>query len=272
MPIDLNIADEVVTRVGRKPEALIPILQSLQERYGYLPEEALRRVCERTEITPAAVTGVASFYDMFRLQPVGKHIVRVCTGTACHVAGAERVEEALRRHLKIPAGADTDADGLFTVEQVACLGCCTLAPVVKIGEMTFGHTTPERVPEMIREYLTSRNGNRVVKSTEELVSAKPAGAEIHVGLGSCCMAKGSDKLFHALAEGAAACGGNVTVKRVGCVGMCHRTPMIEVAQPGQGSAFYSDLTPAQARALVQKHFRPRGFVQHASRIWSRVLD
>jgi len=86
------------------------------------------------------------------------------------------------------------------------------------------------------------------------------------------MAKGSDKLFHALAEGAEACGGNVTVKRVGCVGMCHRTPMIEVAQPGKGSSLYSDLTPAQARALVQKHFRPRGFMQHAGRLWTRMLD
>ncbi|MCC6823775.1 MAG: NAD(P)H-dependent oxidoreductase subunit E, partial [Verrucomicrobia subdivision 3 bacterium] len=105
MPIDLTIADEAVARVGRKPEALIPILQSLQEHYGYLPEAALRRVCETTEITPAAISGVASFYDMFRMQPTGKHVVRVCRGTACHVAGAERVEDALRRHLHIPAGA-----------------------------------------------------------------------------------------------------------------------------------------------------------------------
>ena len=131
MPIDLNIADEAVARVGRKPEALIPILQALQERYGYLPEEALRRVCETTAITPAAITGVASFYDMFRMQPTGKHVVRVCRGTACHVAGAERVEDALRRHLHIPNGADTDVDRQFTIEQVACLGTCTLAPVVQ---------------------------------------------------------------------------------------------------------------------------------------------
>jgi len=274
MSIDLAIADAAVDRLGRKPEALIPLLQALQDRYGYLPEEALQRVCERTDITAAALTGVASFYDMFRLRPVGKHVVRVCTGTACHVAGAERVEEALRRHLKIAAGEDTDREGLFTVEQVACLGCCTLAPVVKIGEATFGHCTAERVPEMIREYLASQDGAQESKSTEELQAHSPkAGvAEIHVGLGSCCMAKGSDKLFHALAENAAACGGNVLVKRVGCVGMCHRTPMIEVAQPGKGSSFYSDLTPAQARALVQRHFKPRGLLQKAGRVWASVLD
>jgi NADH-quinone oxidoreductase subunit F len=274
MPVDLTFAELVVTRVGRKPEAVIPLLQALQEHYGYLPVEALERVCERSEITPAAISGVASFYDMFRMQPTGKHIVRVCRGTACHVAGAERVEDALRRHLNIPSGADTDAEKQFTIEQVACLGTCTLAPVVKVGEATFGHTSAERVPEAMREFLELQAEAKTIQSTEEL---RPHGhshgaAEIHVGLGSCCMAKGSDQLFHALNASAAACGGNVVVKRVGCVGMCHRTPMIEVAEAGRAGTLYADLTAAQARALVQRHFRPRGFVQRARRIWTRILD
>ena len=278
MPIDLQFTEAAVARLGRKPDAVIPILQALQEHYGYLPEEALRRVCEASDITPAAINGVASFYDMFRFSPVGKHLVRVCTGTACHVAGAGRVEDALRRHLRIPAGGDTDADRQFTIEQVACLGCCTLAPVVKIGDTTFGHTTPEKVPDMMRDYLASAASATKVKSTEE---RQPRGgnggsgagvAEIHVGLGSCCMAKGSDRLFHALRENAEACGGSVVVKRVGCVGMCHRTPMIEVAQSGKPGTFYADLTPAQARALVQRHFRPRGILQRASRLWTRAVD
>jgi NADH-quinone oxidoreductase subunit F len=278
MPIDLQFTEAAVARLGRNPDAVIPILQALQEHYGYLPEEALRRVCEASDITPAAINGVASFYDMFRFSPVGKHLVRVCTGTACHVAGAGRVEDALRRHLRIPAGGDTDADRQFTIEQVACLGCCTLAPVVKIGDTTFGHTTPEKVPEMMRDYLASAASATKVKSTEE---RQPRGgngdsgagvAEIHVGLGSCCMAKGSDRLFHALRENAEACGGSVVVKRVGCVGMCHRTPMIEVAQSGKPGTFYADLTPAQARALVQRHFRPRGILQRASRLWTRAVD
>jgi NADH-quinone oxidoreductase subunit F len=275
MLVDLNFAEQVVTRVGRKPEAVIPILQALQEHYGYLPEEALQRVCERSDITPAAIAGVASFYDMFRFQPTGKHVVRVCRGTACHVAGAERVEDALRRHLNIPPGADTDAAKQFTIEQVACLGTCTLAPVVKIGEATFGHTSAERVPETMREFHESQAEVQAVQSTEEIHHHHhhhDGAAEIHVGLGSCCMAKGSDKLFHALNASAAACGGNVKVKRVGCVGMCHRTPMIEVAETGKGGTLYADLGAAQARALVQKHFQPRGFVQRANRIWTRVLD
>ena len=98
---DLAYVDELILRHGRAPEAVIPILQGLQEHYGYIPGEALLKVCETTSITPASVTGVSSFYDMFRLKPAGKSIVRVCRGTACHVTGAERVEDALRRHLKI---------------------------------------------------------------------------------------------------------------------------------------------------------------------------
>ena len=102
---DLKFVDDAVQRLGRAPDAVIPILQALQDQYGYLPEEALRRVCATTQITPAAISGVSTFYDMFRHKPVGKHIVQVCHGTACHVGGAERVEDALRRHLQIPEGA-----------------------------------------------------------------------------------------------------------------------------------------------------------------------
>ena len=97
-------------------------------------------------------------------------------------------------------------------------------------------------------------------------------AQIHVGLGSCCMAKGSDQLFHALRESAGQCGSQVTIKRVGCMGMCHRTPMIEVALPGQAAAYYSDLTPGQAGALMQRYFRPRGFLRRAGQRWTRMLD
>ncbi len=273
MPIDLTIADAAVARAGRKPEALIPILQILQERYGYLPEEALRRVCLTTDITPAAVAGVASFYDMFRMQPTGKHVVRVCRGTACHVAGAERVEDSLRRHLQIPNGADTDRAGQYTIEPVACLGTCTLAPVVRIGESTLGYTTAEKVPELMRDFLANLATATAVKSTEDQGEHRPGvRAEIHVGLGSCCMAKGSDRLFHALRESAEAGGVNVAVKRVGCVGMCHRTPMIEITTAAGKGEFYAGLSPEHAAALVQRHFQPRGLVQQARRVWTRVLD
>jgi NADH-quinone oxidoreductase subunit F len=273
MVVDLKYVDEAVARLGLGPDAVIPLLQALQDHYGYLPEPALRRICESTQITPAAISGVASFYDMFRHRPAGQHLARVCRGTACHVTGAERVEEALRRELRIPAGEDTDPDGHFTIEPVACLGCCTLAPVVTLGESVFGHTTAEKVPDVLIEFRERQQLAEAAASTEE--EAPPAAngvPQIHIGLGSCCMAKGSDRLYQALQKSVEQTGAQVVVKRVGCVGMCHRTPLIEVAVPGKASAFYSGLDPADARALITRHFRPRGLLRRAARLWTRTLD
>jgi NADH:ubiquinone oxidoreductase subunit E len=141
-PNDLAFVDQIVAREGRGKEAAIILLQAIQSHYRYLPDEALHRLCELTEITPAEVAGTSTFYGQFRRSPVGRHVVRVCHGTACHVAGARQITEELRRHLKIPEGADTDAQRLFTVDEVACLGCCSLAPVLTVDGHTSGRLTP----------------------------------------------------------------------------------------------------------------------------------
>lgn len=138
----LALVEEIIEREGRSKEAAIPILQAIQSQYRYLPDEVLRRVCELTEITPGQIAGTSSFYAQFRRSPVGKHVVRVCHGTACHVAGARQITEELRRHLEIPDGADTDPKRLFTVDEVACLGCCSLAPVLMVDDCTVGKLTP----------------------------------------------------------------------------------------------------------------------------------
>ena len=140
--IDLGFVDDLVRRFGRDRESAIPILQAIQAHYRYLPDEVLKRVCELTEITPAQIAGTSSFYSQFRRSPVGRHVVRVCHGTACHVAGADQITEELRRHLEIPPDADTDSQRLFTLDKVACLGCCSLAPVMMIEEDTAGRLTP----------------------------------------------------------------------------------------------------------------------------------
>jgi NADH:ubiquinone oxidoreductase subunit E len=140
--IDLSFVDDAVARLGRTREAAIPLLQAIQNHYRYLPDEALRRVCELTEITPAQIAGTSSFYGQFRRSPVGKHIVKVCHGTACHVSGARQITEELRRTLAIADGTDTDPSRTFTVEEVACLGCCSLAPVLMVDEHTAGKLTP----------------------------------------------------------------------------------------------------------------------------------
>ena len=276
---DLKCVDDAVQRLGRAPDAVIPILQALQDQYGYLPEEALRRVCATTQITPAAISGVSTFYDMFRHKPVGQHIVQVCHGTACHVGGAERVEDALRRHLQIPEGADTDAGRKFTLERVACLGCCTLAPVVRIAEETTGYATPEKVPATIRDFLARPPSPPKTALEQELQSKAQAargnghgGAEIKVCLDSCCRAKGTDRVFQALQESIALNGASARVKRVGCVGACYQTPMLEFAAPGQSSLTYTGLTVAETDRLIRTHCQPRGLVRRASQLWKLGLE
>ncbi len=124
--IDLNIIDKIVEKKGSDPDAVIPILRAIQETYNYLPETALRRVCEITRITPASITGVSTFYPGFRFQPAGRHIISVCIGTACHIKGGERVFTAFKQHLDIPENEDTDNDRLFTVEKPPVSGAACL--------------------------------------------------------------------------------------------------------------------------------------------------
>jgi NADH:ubiquinone oxidoreductase subunit E len=140
--IDLSIVDDIIIKEGRNREAAIPILQAIQTHFRYLPDEALKKVCEETDITPAQIAGTSSFYSQFRRSPVGKHVVKVCHGTACHVSGIVPIHDEMRRYLSIPEDADTDPKRKFTLDKVACLGCCSLAPVMMIDEHTVGRLTP----------------------------------------------------------------------------------------------------------------------------------
>lgn len=140
--IDLNLVDDLVLSLGGGRAAAIPILQAIQAHYRYLPDEVLRHLCQISEITPAQLAGTSSFYAQFRTAPVGDRVVRICHGTACHVAGAERIAQELRRHLEIALDQDTDPKRRFTLEAVACLGCCSLAPVMMVEADVVGRLTP----------------------------------------------------------------------------------------------------------------------------------
>jgi NADH-quinone oxidoreductase subunit F len=268
-----QFVDETVARIGRSPDAVIPLLQAVQEHYRYLPKPALDRICALTDIRPATLWGIATFYDQFRHRPVGKHIVHVCHGTACHVTGADRVEDALRRQLHIPPGEDTDPQQQFTIESVACLGCCTLAPVIKLDQHTYGHITAEKLPKVVSDFLSLEAAPQSLETVGQPPALARSGiSQIHVGLGSCCMAKGSDLLFAALKEAAQEFNAQVLVKRVGCVGMCHRTPLIEIRSPNQPARFYAAVEPAEAHRVVRQHFRPRGLWRRISRACGETLD
>lgn len=250
-----------VAQIGRSRSAALPLLQAIQTQYRYLPNEALKRVCELTEITPAQIMGVASFYPQFRCSPTGEHIIRVCHGTACHVSGAESVAEELRRHLGIKAPADTDPQWRFTVEEAACLGCCTRAPVVQIDATTYGPLAVEHVIEVLDHHEFATESARLasaLRSNGRMRGnvANEQWGEIRIGLGSCCVAAGSDKVHEALTAAVARIGACANVKRVGCVGMCHRTPLVEIVRPDGASALYAGVGPEDAVALVRRHFPP----------------
>ncbi|MEN6305546.1 MAG: NAD(P)H-dependent oxidoreductase subunit E [Armatimonadia bacterium] len=270
-PVDLAAVDEIIREHGTAPQAVVPILQSLQKHYNYLPQEALQRVCELTEITPAQIMGVSTFYPRFRHQPAGKHVISVCHGTACHEKGAERVSEALLRHLKLPEGGDTTEDGVFTLQRVDCLGCCTLAPVVQIDGVTYGHIAPDGVPQMLQDFLELERRGALSRHLADAETAEE-GPEIRIGVGSCCIAGGSLDVRVALEDTVRELGVAAAVKPVGCVGMCHQTPLVEVHLPGSEPAIYARVQPEDAGAIVRRHFAPKGIVRKARLSLNRALD
>lgn len=136
----------VLEKYGKVKGSLITILQKTQDIYGYLSLDAISYIALKTGIKPAKIYGVATFYTQFRLKPIGKNLIMLCQGTACHVNGSKVIEEVVCEHLNIKDG-ETTADGLFTLNNVACLGCCSLAPVLMIknadGDETYGNLTKE---------------------------------------------------------------------------------------------------------------------------------
>lgn len=146
---DLSLIKDVLDKYADVDGSLITVLQHAQDIYGYLPTDVLYHIAERVGVSPAKVMGVATFYSQFRLQPVGKYLIMLCQGTACHVNGSEKIEKAIFDELGISDGETTD-DGLFTLKNVACLGCCSLSPVMMINDETYGSLTPDKAKEILR--------------------------------------------------------------------------------------------------------------------------
>lgn len=149
--LDLSYVDEVLNRYKGHKGTLITVLQQVQAHKGYLEKEALERVARSMGVPTARIYGVVTFYAQFRLTPVGKHLIRVCHGTACHVQNADGLTEAVEGELGLKTG-ETTPDMLFTVESVACLGCCSLAPVIMVGEKVYGKLSTDKVRKVIKEY------------------------------------------------------------------------------------------------------------------------
>lgn len=261
--------DKLIAEKGTERKSLIPILQSIQKEYNYLPEEVLRYVSEKTSIKPAEIMGVASFYSQFRLAPVGEHIVKICVGTACHVKGAGQVYDAFRREFKLPDGVNTNESGKYTLDKVACLGCCTLAPVVQIDETTYGHVAPDQVGQIISDF-ESRKGVKHSKKARKADGSEIKG-EIRIGLGSCCVASGSQEIQQEVEHVVNESGLRVTLKHVGCVGMCHQVPLVEIV-PNEGEpTLYAKVKPEDVKNIIENHFEAPGlFTKTKNKLLSLV--
>jgi NADH-quinone oxidoreductase E subunit len=155
--IDLKRIDGIIQRYVDERSALIALLQDIQKEYNYLPKEALRRVAEKLEVPFAQIYSLATFYRAFSLNPKGKHRICVCTGTACHVKGAQEILDRIERELGVNEG-ETTPDGLFSVEEVRCVGACGLAPIISVGEQRYGRLTQGKLLKIIDNY---RKGGEV---------------------------------------------------------------------------------------------------------------
>jgi len=156
--LNLSNVDEVLSKHLGEEGALIPVLQEVQEAYGYLPEEVLRRVSRRLRVPMSKIYGVITFYAQFYLTPRGRHVIKSCQGTACHVRGAKGVLESLTRELKVEPGGTTE-DLNFSLETVACVGTCFLAPVIMIDHDYYGKLTPKRAVDAVKKY-TPKSGKK----------------------------------------------------------------------------------------------------------------
>ncbi|HHW42139.1 MAG TPA: NADH-quinone oxidoreductase subunit NuoE [Syntrophomonadaceae bacterium] len=149
---------DLLERFRGQRGSLVTVLQQVQDIYGYLPRPVMQHVAEVLRIKPAKVYGVATFYKQFRLTPMGKYVILLCQGTACHVNGSERLAEALCEELQISEG-ETTTDGLFTLSSAACLGCCSLAPVMMINGLAYGQLTPQKARQIVKELAEQEKGS-----------------------------------------------------------------------------------------------------------------
>ena len=269
--------DRILREEGGDRERILYVLRAIQERYNYLPEAALRRAAEAGSLTPADLEGVSTFYASFRRLPAGRHRVRVCVGTACFVKGAENVYDAFRLALKIRQGADTDRDGLFTVEKVACLGCCTLAPVVQIDEVVYGRLSRQQVPAVLRDFLNTRDlaaeEPETTGATDAAMGAATGGRGT-VALCTCssCRAAGAGEVLEAFRRGVRVSRLAVDVRRCGCSGIAYRAPIAEVTTPTGERLRYAGLTPAEAPEILFRHFRAPSLGAQARWAASRLVE
>jgi NADH-quinone oxidoreductase subunit F len=269
-PINLAEVDAIVAEIGGQQSDLIPLLLAIQKKFNYLPEEALRRISEITDISPASIEGVSTFYAHFRRKPAGQHTIKVCVGTACHVKDAHDVFGAFRDKLGLQGDEDTDKQRLFTVNKVACIGCCMLAPAVQIDDITYGFVDQQKVGDVMRDFLESEK--QTVNEEEPATGRNGHRGEVRICLCSSCLAAGSGAVFHQFQTQAKDLHLNVRIKAVGCLGISFEAPLVEVATGDAHTFRYGKTKVGDVHAILTRHFKPTGIGPQVRAAVSNLLD
>ena len=286
--IDLKPLDPLIERYRGAKGNLIPLLQGVQKIYGYIPREALVKLSEETDLELNDMYGVATFYSQFRLNPVGKHIIQVCHGTACHVLKAKNITKSLEEFLKIRDG-ETTKDGLFTLESVACVGCCSLAPVVVRDGEFHGHLTDKSVIDIIKKAVVVIDGklyedptdnllidvikkiekhgevseDSIIKKqkTQEIIDLGSSGiaagtkkTQVMVGVGSCGIAAGAKKIYAKINALKNAENLDFNLHQTGCIGSCYREPLVEIIDDS-GKYLYGNMDEDKVVEVVEQHIK-----------------
>jgi len=164
--VDPELVQTWIAELGDEPAATVPLLQAIQQEYGYLPRTAMDLIVKNTKISGRQIFGVATFYAQFRMKPVGRHLIKVCHGTACHVQGADRLNTALRFSLNMhDEEQDTAPNGSYTISDVACVGCCSQAPLLVIGDAVFGNLSGAFAQRALRKH--ARQNEEVLAKPEK---------------------------------------------------------------------------------------------------------
>jgi len=295
--VDLKRLDPLIEKYRGVKGNLIPLLQGVQSIYGYIPRGAFIRLSEETGLALNDMYGVATFYSQFRLKPVGRHIIQVCHGTACHVLKAKNITKTLEGLLHVKNGETTE-DGMFTLESVSCVGCCSLAPVIVRDGEYYGHVTDKSVLEVIKkavvvidgklyEDLTDKSLIEVIEKigkndkTTGIPAEKPQqtqilpgpgilviapskektnGTRVLVGLGSCGIAAGARKTYAKIQEMRRAQNLDFELKQTGCIGSCYREPLVEVFDD-RGRHLYGHVDEEKAFEIVERHVKGKTPIQ-----------
>ncbi len=272
-PHDRRAIERILAEEEVGSASLIPTLLAIQEQLGHLPPEALRLVRAHSDVSDARLAELLSFYPRFRTRPAGRHRVQVCTGTACYVQGAADTLAELRHQLGIAEGEDTDPRGMFTVEAVACLGCCMLAPVVRIDERTYGQLSAARVPEVLDDFQATvkRRATGATAKREGRRAESPASAELRLCVCTSCSSAGADALDAELRRLIRTLALPATVRNVGCTGLSTEAPVVDLVHRGR-SVRYGRLTPQQAKSMLLAHLSPGSAGARATVLVSGMLE